>query len=288
MVSVVLIDKTKKIDPVLLHAAADALDYQVSKHLASTWAGISASVSAVPSLAAMPAHAWPVFLVKTLPPHEGGFHMDKHNQPYAKVIASAHDDSWTIDASHEIVEMLVDPFGNRMEASQAIAIEGDDVVDAEGVFQYLVEACDPCEANQFAYDINGIAVSDFITPNYYDASPTPGAKYSYKGNITRPRQMLEGGYISYVQPDGSWRQILWVEPGPPQYRDLGGLNDVRSLRLELHGKMGEALNQAKHAQRRKAGGLHESVQARIAAYGEFRRSDDRARNLERWYGVEDD
>ena len=141
------------------------------------------NVTSAPSVAAVPPHAWPVFLVKSLPPGEGGFHLDQHNQPYAKVIASTEDASWTLDASHEIIEMLVDPAGNRMEPSQAIEINGDDVVDAAGVFNYLVEACDPCEANNYAYDINGIAVSDFITPHYYDASVTPGASYSFKGNI---------------------------------------------------------------------------------------------------------
>jgi hypothetical protein len=285
MVSIVLIDQTNTIDPSFLHAAADALNYQVSKHLAATWAGISASVSAAPHLAAMPPHSWPVFLVKSLPPGEGGYHLDQHNQPYAKVIASKRDDGWTIDASHEIIEMLVDPFGNRMEPSQAIAIQGNKVVDANGVFQYLVEACDPCEANKFAYDINGIAVSDFITPHYYDASLTPSVRYSFKGNIKRPRQMLKGGYISYVQPDGLWRQILWVDPGPPQYHDLGRVQDIRSLRLEVHGKMGRKLDKAKHSQRRKEVGLDDDVRVRRAAYKEFRCGEDRVRMLEERYGV---
>jgi hypothetical protein len=127
----------------------------------------------LPALSAVPHGAWPVFLVRSLPPGEGGFHMDRHNQPYAKVIASPDDDSWTVDASHEIIEMLVDPYGNRMQSSDSIAISGNDVVDHPGTFNYLVEACDPCEANNYAYDIAGIALSDFITPHFYDASVTP-------------------------------------------------------------------------------------------------------------------
>lgn len=73
-----------------------------------------------------------MFLVRSLPPGEGGYHTDKHNQPYAKVIASANDDSWTVDASHEIIEMLIDPYGNRMQTSESIAISGNDVVDHLG------------------------------------------------------------------------------------------------------------------------------------------------------------
>src|SRR5580698_3672773 len=154
LVNVVLVDRTHEIDPTLLNSASLALNSQVTQDLPKHWAGINAAVSYAPSLAAVPQGAWPVFLVKKLPPGEGGYHLDKHNQPFAKVIASPDDDTWTIDASHEIVEMLVDPFGNRFQASQAIAIsdDGNGVVDAPGTFSYLVEACDPCEANNFAYE----------------------------------------------------------------------------------------------------------------------------------------
>ena len=131
-IDVVLVDRTKKIDPALLHNAALSLNAQITQHLPAVWPGIAATVSAAPSVGALPPNAWPVFLVATLPPGEGGFHMDKHNQPYSKVIATPADPTWTIDASHEILEMLVDPNGNRMHTSQAIAIQGDGVVDGRG------------------------------------------------------------------------------------------------------------------------------------------------------------
>jgi hypothetical protein len=251
---VVLVDHTRRIDPALLHSAAIPLSTQAMQDLPSQWSGVSANVSVAPTLASLPHGAWPIFLVASLPAGEGGFHMDKHNQPYAKVIASAGDESWTIDASHEMVEMLVDPAGNRMQSSQAIRIEGNEVVDGNGIFNYLVEACDPCEANGYAYDIDGIAVSDFITPNFYEASVTAGTVYSFKGNIQRPRQLLPGGYISYVQPDGNWNQILWVDPSqPPVYNQPGIADGVPSFRSAIHRAMGAKLDHAKHAQRRKPG-----------------------------------
>jgi len=286
---VVLVDQTHSIDPTLLHSAALALSSQVTQDLPQHWSGITANVTAAPALSAVPQGAWPVFLVKSLPPGEGGFHMDKHNQPYAKVIASAHDDSWTVDASHEILEMLVDPFGNRMQTSQAIQISGNDVVDGTGTFSYLVEACDPCEANNFAYDIGGIAVSDFITPHFYDPSVTPGTRYSFKGNITRPRQLLAGGYISYVQPNGSWNQILWVDPNQgPTYNNPNVAAQARSLREEIHRAMGAKLDDAKHLQRRKEGGLPHAVSARIAQHRAHREAKgDYERNLRERYSIDD-
>jgi hypothetical protein len=270
MKQITLIDQTHKIDASLLHAAAVALNQQVSIDLPGVWPGISAAVSVAPSVHALTPGAWPVFLVKKLPPGEGGYHLDKNNQPFAKVIASPTDDSWTIDASHEIIEMLVDPYGNRMHSSQGIAINsGDtDVIDGAGVFNYLVEACDPCEANNYGYQIDGILVSDFITPNYYDATVTPGTNYSFKGNIKRPRQLLPGGYISYQDAESKWQQILWVDPqAGPQYNNLSATKSVRSLREELHFQMGAKLDQQKHERRRKPA---QDAVVRPNAYQELR------------------
>ncbi len=104
-------------------------------------------------------------LVKTLPPGEGGFHLDKHKQPYSKVIASPKSEAWTIAASHEVLEMLVDPYGNRLQSSVAMEIKGKKIVDGTGQYGYLVESCDPCEDDKYGYTINGVVVSDFITPH---------------------------------------------------------------------------------------------------------------------------
>jgi hypothetical protein len=262
LTSVVLVDLTHGIDPSFLSAAASALDQQVRQDLSRLWGGIHARVSAAPSLSALRPGDWPVYIVAKLPPGEGGFHLDKHHQPYAKVIGSAADPSWTVDASHEICEMLVDPFGSRMHPSAAIAIQGGQVVDAPGTFNYLVEACDPCEANNFAYEIQGIAVSDFITPNYYDSQVTPNTLYSCRGHVTRPRQMLEGGYISFINASGAWQQILWVDGPQPTLKTLAA-HSALSPREFVHESMGVEATAAKHFQRRKPNGLPEGVLRRV-------------------------
>ena len=134
---------------------------------------VQATVRYLPHARKIPAGVWPVQLVKTLPPGEGGFHLDKHNQPYAKVIAAPDDDGWTIDASHETIEMLIDPYGNRMQSAQSIEIVGNGIQDGTGQFNYLVEGCDPCEANTYGYTIQGVVVSDFITPHFYEPRSRP-------------------------------------------------------------------------------------------------------------------
>jgi hypothetical protein len=222
----------------LLHTTAAALSIQVMRDLTQFWSA-QATVSVLPDPQKIPAGVWPVFLVKSLPPGEGGFHMDKHNQPYSDVIASASSEEWTIDASHEVLEMLVDPYGNRLQNSTSIEINGGKIQDGGGQFGYLVEACDPCEADKYSYGINGIAVSDFITPRFYDPIVTTGTRYSFTGAIKAPRQILPGGYISWVnhQTD-EMQQLLYVDPSkPPSIVTLGPAPAGGSLRVFVDGVM---------------------------------------------------
>jgi hypothetical protein len=230
VIQVVLIDTTKKLDPQLVQATAAALNIQAVRDLPQYW-NVRATVRWLQDPTQLPTGVWPVFLVAKLPPGEGGVHLDKNNQPYALVIGTPDSADWTIDASHETLEMLVDPAGSRMQVSEAIKIEGNDVVDQPGQYSYLVEACDPCEGNQYAYGINGVAVSDFITPHFYDPVLTKGTRYSFGGNIERPRQVLPGGYISFVDPDNDHMEQILFLGSKPELRDLGPANgEHRSLR----------------------------------------------------------
>jgi hypothetical protein len=234
VIQVGLVDKTRKLDPQLVQAAAAALNIQVIRDLPQYW-NIQATVLHLPDPTHIPLGVWPVFLVAKLPPGEGGVHLDKKNQPYSLVIATPDSADWTIDASHETVEMLVDPAGNRLQLSRAIEIAGQDVQDGTGEFEYLVEACDPCEGNQYAYTIQGVAVSDFITPRFYDPVVTSGTRYSFAGNIQRPRQILPGGYISFIdQQADEVEQILFLGPRPV-LRKLGSAGGA-SLRAFVDGK----------------------------------------------------
>ena len=265
-----LVDTTGTIDTQTMAAAAAALNIQVTRDLPQYWT-VNATVAYLPDPHDIPQGVWPVQLVKELPPGEGGFHMTRHNQPYAKVIATPGSNEWTVDASHETVEMLVDPNGNRLQTSTSIEIAGRDIRDGDARFEYLVEACDPCEADPYTYQIDGVRVSDFITPHFYDLEVTPGARYSFTGAITRPRQILPGGYITWTDPQtNEMQQILWVDPnGPPQLRNLGPAAGA-SLRLFVE-------NKTHYEVRTKRAAPTAAVAAKRATYREHLLSAGRAR-----------
>lgn len=237
LVQVGLIDATSTvINPSFMAEVARALTIQATRDFAPVW-GVGASVSVLPDTGSVPVDVWPIFLVDQLPPGEGGFHMDKAGQPYSMVIASADDNEWTLDASHELLEMLADPQGSRTQPANAITVTNGKIVPATGTVQYLVEVCDPVEAETYSYEINGIMVSDFILPSFYDDAYKTGTQYSFRDNLVEPLEILPGGYISWETAEGDWQQILFVDPNSAPYvNDLGAATAGRGIRAWIDGK----------------------------------------------------
>ena len=124
--------------------------------------------------------------------------------------------------------MLADPFGNRTMAGQS-------PMPGQGRVQFLVEVADPSEAAKFGYKVNGITLSDFYTPNYFDPLASPGVRYSYTGAIQKPRQVLNGGYLSWHDPvSDHWFQETWFTGSKSKFRDLGVLTAKNgSLRVQI-------------------------------------------------------
>jgi len=95
--------------------------------------------------------------------------------------------------------MLVDPSGNRfhsgplLEAAVQLGLPQHQV-------QYVVEICNPVEDGQYGYQINGVLVSDFFTPNFYDPVAARGVRYDFMGALSGPLEVVENGYISWLDP----------------------------------------------------------------------------------------
>jgi len=186
----------------VLTRVASALSKQVMRDFGPIWK-IDATVDAFAELEDVPSDYWPIVVVPSVQ-GAAGYHTDKNGQPYALV---EFGPDWSLTASHECLEMLADPFGNRLRAARTL----DQAVHLgapQARVRYLVEVCDPSEASQFAYQVNGVTVSDFYTPDFFDPVAAPGVRYSFTGGIHRPLQILDGGYISWENTrTGDWWQL---------------------------------------------------------------------------------
>jgi hypothetical protein len=148
---IALVSQTSRITTPEIRQVTAALQKQATRDLGPAW-GIRASLAAFGSIREVPAGHWPIIVQDDIrEPGAEGYHTDRNHQPYALVRYSA---TWALTASHELCEMLVDPYGNRMAPAASI-------LKGQGPVNYIVEVCDPCESSQYAYEVDGIPLSDF-------------------------------------------------------------------------------------------------------------------------------
>lgn len=212
--ALVSVTQQNSISPSQLTRVAAALQKQAVRDFGPLW-DVSATVDAFDSLDDVPVGYWPLIVVDDVP-DAAGFHLDKNGQPYSLIEFS---DTWSLTASHEMVEMCADPFGKRV-------IAGGSPHPGQGLVEFLVEVADPSEAAEFGYTVNGFLVSDFFTPHFYDPVTADGVRYSFGGHIKAPRVILRGGYITWRVPEtDEWWQQTWFSGNAPAFRKLGRLTD---------------------------------------------------------------
>jgi hypothetical protein len=97
--------------------------------------------------------------------------------------------------SHEFAEMIGD-------IDCSTTVKGYD--ESGKACLYFRENADPVEA--YEYNIDGVQVSDFITPQWFVKDST--LKLDYTGQCTKPFQILNGGYMEVSYDNGqTWTQI---------------------------------------------------------------------------------
>src|SRR5689334_10475654 len=170
---------------------ARAIKRQIDEHVGPVW-NVSAEVEAYPKLKGIPPHCSPVLISDKFKFESQGVHLHREydDRPFGLLKANKNI---SVEISHEIIEMLTDPTGDRV-------VSGPSPVPGQGTVQYLLEVCDPPESDAYAYKIGRIKVSDFCTPAYYDVDARPGSALSHTGAITRPLEVLRKGYITWHEP----------------------------------------------------------------------------------------
>lgn len=181
-----------------------ALQKQVDEHFSVVW-GIRAKLSLVNKGDRPPETSW--WLVITDNSDQVGalgYHdLTATGLPLGFAFAGSdlvNKVSWTVTVSHELLEMLVDPYIN-------LSVLIDD--PAQGGVLFAYEVCDACEADQLGYEIDGILVSDFVFPSWFEPRPPHSARFDWRNAITEPLQLLPGGYIGInrVGTPFGWTQL---------------------------------------------------------------------------------
>jgi hypothetical protein len=219
---VVLIDQTNAgaLPPGTLQQFADALQQQVDNDLAQAW-NVQADISVPAAGSPIPQGTFPLNIVDSLS-GPAGVHADYQGQISAEAV---NDDQLSIRLSHELLEMLVDPGGTRVIQASDL-----DPYSAGQQVSYLVEVCDPVVI--YSYDIDGVAVSDFVLPSFNDPNAT--GQVDFAGFLARPLTVRLGCYISWLDPtDARWHELqpdgtilIGTKPGLTRDDRDGALGDA--------------------------------------------------------------
>jgi hypothetical protein len=201
MITIALVNQSTVVSDVDVAKCAAALQKQVTNDFCPAW-GIDAKVIQVSREMELLGHWQLIILDDSDQAGALGYHdITADGLPLGKVFARTDRDnglSWTVTASHELLEMLADPFVDAVVPVSTGRFTG---------VMFALEVCDPCEADSQGYLIDAVQVSDFVTPAWFRRGAKP--PYDKRGLIQRPLQVLRGGYASYMRFTTlrGWQQI---------------------------------------------------------------------------------
>jgi hypothetical protein len=217
LVHIGLVSEIKELEIGDLSRVAAVLQKQVSRDLKPLW-NVDATVEVYKTLEDVPISYWPLIIKRDIEiVGANGIHSSRDGRPFALV---TYRKDWSRTASHELVDMLVDPLGNR-----TIPAPSPNPADKNKQVNILVEIAQPVEGDERAYQIDGVLVTDFVTPAFYDPARNKKSRYSFTGSATEPLKILKGGFLSWVDRETEeLSQVTWFGDSEPTYRNLGKIN----------------------------------------------------------------
>lgn len=192
----------KPIPPERLAKVLAALETQLARDFAPVW-GVSAELSLVPEGELPPEDAWWLTL------HDDsdragdlGYHdLTSAGLPLGKAfVATAEENGmpWSVVLSHELLEMLIDPYINLAAVIRAGGVPNG--------MLYGYEVCDPVRSD--TYRIGGVAVSNFVYPAWFEADrPHRDTRFDHLERVGAPLKLRPGGYAiaKDMRRKGGWK-----------------------------------------------------------------------------------
>jgi hypothetical protein len=198
-IQIALVNEATTPPGVDLAAMVAALNIQVSRDVGPAWGLPPVAVSLQSKV---PPGSWGLYLLDDADQAGAlGYHdLTPDGLPIGKVfVKTTLDDKQivSVTVSHELAEILIDPAIN-------LAYQGSD-----GAF-WAAEVCDAVEDQ--TYLIDGIAVSDFVYPAWFEPfranAPAASIKFDFLDTLTHPFQLGPGGYISVFRGRRGWSQLF--------------------------------------------------------------------------------
>ena len=225
MISIAVVNHSSVVSDAELAAALPDFQAQISEDFGPAY-GIQAELRIMPRGSQLEPNEWQMVVADTsdqagaLGYHERSAIGSPIGYCFAKS-TMADGGRWTTCFSHEVLEMLGDPDINCI------------VRDEVSGRAYAFECCDGPESDAYAYQkAGGTWVSDFVFRGYWMPNVAPTGPLSFTGAITRPLEILPGGYLSYTTDLHDWSQDFGASRSPASNR--GSRHARRALPFSEH------------------------------------------------------
>ncbi len=208
-----------------------ALQKQVTNDFRPVW-GADAELTIVPKGTQPPSGSWWLVLLDDSDQANAlGYHdLTTEGLPIGKAFVASDlkaGTSWTVTASHELLEMLGDPNIN-------LAVFVQNSITAGILYAY--EVCDACEDDSTGHQIDNVLLSDFVYPAWFESFRTEGStQFDRMKKMQTPFQLLVNGYIGVfnVTAGSGWQQQT-AEKHPASLQHRGGIGTRRERRSIPH------------------------------------------------------
>jgi hypothetical protein len=204
MITIAIINQSTVLTDAQVAPMVAALQTQVSRDFAPIW-GIDAQLQFVGQGQQPAVGAWQLVVLDDSDQAGAlGYHEVQGDLPYGLAFAKSDIEDGlqpSVTVSHELLEMLLDPW----IFSVVLLDHGGGTVFGNGGVMLAEEVCDAVEADNYGYQIDGVLVSDFVTPAWFGS---PGTQFDFRGHCTKAYQLLPGGYLGVRHyRAGQWGQV---------------------------------------------------------------------------------
>lgn len=192
-----------------------AVAYQVKYHACPPWGKAVVPVIFYSVESDVPAGAWKIYCLDTSDQQGAlGYHDETSGLPYGRIFVKTcqqYKISPSSCLSHEVLEALIDPNVNLW-------------ADSGKGYAVALEVGDPVENDSYLH--NGVELSNFVLPAWFDPQATPGTQLDYMNKTKTPYTMSPKGYI-IVMTEGKVSQ-KFGEDYPEERKNLKGLGSRTS------------------------------------------------------------